>query len=85
LPHPRFKFQIFPALVVPSMASIEFNGQVQQVEESTTILDLLHKAGVEPRFCAVEVNLEILPKPQYASRRVQEGDRIEVVTLVGGG
>jgi sulfur carrier protein len=46
---------------------------------------LLDSAKIESRFCAVEVNEEILPKSQYDTYRVQPGDRIEVVTLVGGG
>lgn len=75
---------LHPTLVT-SMLTIEFNGSEEQVDESTTVLDLLEKAGVEPKFCAVEINLEILPRHNYATRRVQEGDRIEVVTLVGGG
>lgn len=68
-----------------SLVTIEFNGNEQQVDDSTTILDLLAQSGVEPRYCAVEVNLEIVPRSHYASHRVNEGDRIEVVTLVGGG
>lgn len=75
---------LHPTLVT-SMLTIEFNGSEEQVDESTTVLDLLEKAGVEPKFCAVEINLEILPRHNYSTRRVQEGDRIEVVTLVGGG
>jgi sulfur carrier protein len=67
------------------MVTIEFNGQEELVDEATTVADLLDKAGVEPRFCAVEVNQAILPRHQFAAYRVHEGDRIEVVTLVGGG
>jgi sulfur carrier protein len=68
-----------------SWVTIEFNGNEQQVDESTTILDLLEQSGVEPRYCAVELNMEIVPRSHYASQSVKEGDRIEVVTLVGGG
>jgi sulfur carrier protein len=67
------------------MVTIEFNGNEEQVDESTTILDLLERSGVEPRYCAVEVNQEIVPRSHFASYRVQAGDRVEVVTLVGGG
>jgi len=67
------------------MLKIEFNGNEETIGESETILDLLKRAGVEAKFCAVEVNLEILPKSEYSSRRLRDGDRIEVVTLVGGG
>jgi len=67
------------------MLKIDFNGNEETIGESETILDLLKRAGVEAKFCAVEVNLEILPKSEYSSYRLREGDRIEVVTLVGGG
>jgi sulfur carrier protein len=68
-----------------STITIEFNGNEEEVDEATTILDLLERSGVEPRYCAVEVNLEIVPRSHYASQCVKDGDRIEVVTLVGGG
>lgn len=67
------------------MLTIAFNGKEEQVDESVTVLQLLERSGVEPRFCAVELNLEILPRAHYATYRMRDGDRIEVVTLVGGG
>ena len=67
------------------MITIEFNGESCEVEVKSTVADLLRKANVASRFCAVELNLEILPKDQYHVRSLATGDRIEVVTLVGGG
>jgi thiamine biosynthesis protein ThiS len=67
------------------MISIEFNGQSREVSDACTIADLLRESQVESRFCAVELNLEIVPKDRYADQRLQPGDQIEVVTLVGGG
>jgi sulfur carrier protein len=67
------------------MFTIEFNGQPREVDEEVTVADLLRESRAEARFCAVEINLEILPKDQYATKRLREGDRIEIVTLVGGG
>jgi sulfur carrier protein len=68
-----------------SMVTIEFNGTEERVDESTTILELLDRSGVESRYCAVEVNQELLPRTHFGTYRIQDGDRIEVVTLVGGG
>ncbi|MDQ7082060.1 MAG: sulfur carrier protein ThiS [Aquificota bacterium] len=34
---------------------------------------------------AVAVNEEVVPKSEYRTRKVKEGDRIEIVQLVGGG
>lgn len=67
------------------MISIEFNGQTSTVDESMTISGLLAQSGVPVRYCAVELNQEIVPKSEYDSQPLRDGDRIEVVTLVGGG
>ena len=67
------------------MITIEFNGETSQIDEKSTIADLLRFAKVESRFCAVELNLEIVPKDQYSAKSLVSGDKIEVVTLVGGG
>lgn len=67
------------------MISIEFNGVASQFDEKSTVADLLCIGKIESRFCAVELNLEIVPKEQYATRLLCDGDKVEVVTLVGGG
>lgn len=64
---------------------IEFNGESREVSEPISIGDLLEQANVRSQLCAVELNEEILPKQQYDSTQLREGDRVEVVTLVGGG
>jgi thiamine biosynthesis protein ThiS len=67
------------------MIEIVFNGQTRQVLEGTTIEDLLATMGIPKRYCAVERNREIVPREQMQSQRLQSGDELEVVTLVGGG
>ena len=34
---------------------------------------------------AVELNLEVVPRAQHGATVLREGDKLEVVTLVGGG
>ena len=65
--------------------AIELNGQPRQVAPGTTIADLLAELGVEPRHVAVERNLDVVPRAKHAEQCVSAGDRIEIVTLVGGG
>ena len=67
------------------MITIEFNGESKRIEEQSTIADLLRLADVKSNFCAVELNLEIVPKGQYDLKKLADGDQLEVVTLVGGG
>jgi len=64
---------------------ITVNGQSRQVAEGTTIAQLLEELQLPTKYLAVEVNLELVPRRQHAEHRLTQGDRLEVVTLVGGG
>ncbi len=61
------------------------NGQDRELEEGTTIAQLLEQLELDPRMLAVERNLNLVPRTQHATTPLAAGDRIEVVTLVGGG
>ncbi len=60
------------------------NGEQKEVEP-LSVLGLLEMLVIDPRRVAVELNLEILPKADYATTVLQDGDRLEVVQFVGGG
>ncbi len=61
------------------------NGQEKQVSTGDTAHDLLLLLGFEGRSVAVELNKEVVPRAFLSDRVLQENDRVEVVTLVGGG
>lgn len=61
------------------------NGQPRDVSADTTVAALLSELGLDPRHCAVEINLELVPRTRHAATRLAAGDRLEIVTLVGGG
>lgn len=64
---------------------ITVNGQPRQVPDGTSVAELLAFLECEARHVAVEVNLELVPRGRHAEHQLAGGDRIEVVTLVGGG
>jgi thiamine biosynthesis protein ThiS len=64
---------------------ITVNGQPREVSDGSSIAALLSELELEPRHVAVEVNLELVPRAVHAARQLRPGDRLEVVTLVGGG
>ena len=64
---------------------ILFNGESRVVAEGTSVAGLLEQLEIQPRHVAVEVNLELVPRSRHAEQLLQAGDRLEVVTLVGGG
>jgi sulfur carrier protein len=64
---------------------VTVNGKPMELEPGTTIEGLLARLGVPRQFTAVAVNRDITPKSEYASLRLGEGDRVEIVRPMGGG
>ncbi|MCA9238247.1 MAG: sulfur carrier protein ThiS [Planctomycetales bacterium] len=65
--------------------TIQLNGQPLEIADDATVADLLTVLGLDPRQCAVERNLELAPRTAHAKTQLAPGDRVEIVTLVGGG
>jgi sulfur carrier protein len=64
---------------------ISLNGKPHQLATGATVATLLESLGLDPRQVAVERNLELAPRTRHAATPLAPGDRIEIVTLVGGG
>lgn len=64
---------------------ITLNGHPHDCPPAPTVTQLLDQAGYAGRRVAVEVNQEIVPRSQHASRLLAEGDRVEIVHAIGGG
>jgi len=60
------------------------NGETYHTEKDT-VGDLLVEMDISPERVAVEVNLKVIRKAEYAGYKLQEGDSVEVVYFVGGG
>ncbi|NPA32846.1 MAG: sulfur carrier protein ThiS [Aquificae bacterium] len=69
------------------MPRIVLNGQEREIPREMSVMELLDEIGVKFREVglAVAINDEVVPKSEYERRKVKEGDRVEVVQLVGGG
>ncbi len=64
---------------------ITLNGLSHEVAAGSSVATLLKDLQLSPQHVAVEVNLQLVPRETHAERSLAEGDRVEVVTLVGGG
>ena len=64
---------------------IQVNGECREVESGASVAELLEDLQLDPRYLAVEVNLELVPRGDHDDKLLAEGDQLEVVTLVGGG
>ena len=67
------------------MISLLVNGKRVELDGPTPLLAYLDQLGVNPRAVAVEHNGEILERAAYESATLREGDRLEIVRMVGGG
>lgn len=64
---------------------IHLNGEPRAVPEGTTVAGLIAQVGIEPAVVAVELNRDVVRRARHADTRLSEGDRVEIVTIVGGG
>lgn len=68
-----------------STIEITVNGTPRQVRSGITVADLIAELGFAGRPVAVERNREVVPRKAHPETRLAAGDRLELVTFVGGG
>lgn len=61
------------------------NAQDMELPDDTTVAGLIERLGLSDAACAAEVNEKLVPRREQASRVLKPGERVELVTLVGGG
>jgi sulfur carrier protein len=64
---------------------VVINGKPMTVPAGTSVAGLIGELGLAGKPVAVEKNLEIVPRAQHATTLLAAGDKVEVVTFVGGG
>ena len=64
---------------------ITVNGEARTAPAGASVADLLASLALPAGKVAVERNREIVPRTAYAQTPLAEGDRFEIVSLVGGG
>jgi thiamine biosynthesis protein ThiS len=61
------------------------NGEEKDISEGSTVEGLLNKLGIGKEMVAVELNLDIVPKGRFDDTILKDGDRVEIVSFIGGG
>ena len=64
---------------------IVLNGERRPLADCRTVAELLQAAGYGDRRVAVEINREVVPRSQHATRPLSEGDVVEIIHAIGGG
>ena len=64
---------------------IELNGVRREVRAGLSVAELILELGLRPEIVAVEVNQDLVMRDRRAEAHLAAGDRVELVTMVGGG
>ncbi len=64
---------------------IHVNGERHELASGSSLAELLDELHYGAQRIAVEVNEEIVPRSEYGSHHLQDGDRVEIVRAIGGG
>jgi thiamine biosynthesis protein ThiS len=64
---------------------VAVNGEPLQIPSGSTLKDLLKQLSLDAARVAVEHNLKVVPRAEHSILRLNHGDRLEIVTFVGGG
>ncbi len=64
---------------------IQVNGECRDCRAGSTVGDLLRELEIKTERVAVELNLEILDRKDFEQRGLNAGDRVEILSFIGGG
>ena len=64
---------------------IVVNGEHQEIEEGLSVEGLLTQLEISPNYLVVEQNYQIVPSDAFGSTILHAGDRLEVISFIGGG
>jgi thiamine biosynthesis protein ThiS len=64
---------------------VQVNGEIRELPEKITLLDLVRELSLAPERLAIELNREVVRRAAWPETEMREGDTVEIVHFVGGG
>jgi thiamine biosynthesis protein ThiS len=71
--------------VIQPAIGLTLNGKARELPADSTIASMLEAIGIDRRVVAVAHNGDVIPRDRYDDYVLHDGDRVEVVRMVGGG
>lgn len=65
--------------------TLQINGEARDFPDGLTISSVVALLGTKTDRVAVELNLEIVPRTNWETTALKDGDKLEIVHFVGGG
>jgi len=67
------------------MITLEINGKTHQLEHSVSIAELLDSLGFAGKPVVIELNKQALLPQEYRNTLVNNGSKVEIITIAAGG
>lgn len=64
---------------------IRVNGSEKEIQEETSVDELLTLLKIKEKVMAIAVNMQIVKKEEWKNHTLREGDSLEALEFVGGG
>jgi len=61
------------------------NGETKEFSENTTLEKVLEKLELTGKVMAAAVNMKIVKQDNWATHKLDDGDKLELLDFVGGG
>jgi thiamine biosynthesis protein ThiS len=65
--------------------SLTINGKPRELADEMLLPKLLEQLGIDRRLVAVAHNGDVIPRDRYDRVCIRDGDKVEIVRMVGGG
>ena len=65
--------------------NILLNNKPEKIFDGSTVKKLLENKNIKNKYYAVEINRKIIPKSDHETYVIKDGDRVEIITAIGGG
>ncbi|MFL2552598.1 MAG: sulfur carrier protein ThiS [Gammaproteobacteria bacterium] len=65
--------------------NILLNNVPEKIFAGSTVKNLLENKNIKNKYYAVEINKKIIPKSNHETHLIKDGDKIEIITAIGGG
>ena len=65
--------------------NIFLNNEPEILSDGSTVKKLLENKNIKNKYYAFEINRKIIPKSDYKTDVIKDGDKIEIITAIGGG
>tara|TARA_B100001063_G_scaffold230277_1_gene243227 strand:+ start:244 stop:444 length:201 start_codon:yes stop_codon:yes gene_type:complete len=65
--------------------NIKLNGKKFTVDEKLSLINFLKNNNIDEKNIVIEINKKIITKSLWKEYRLNDNDKIEIITAVGGG